>query len=187
MTFLRRYPAFTAGMVAFLGALAVLVPSLAPSVPGGHDSGELLSDAIVMGIPHPPGYPLYAMLGHLWSWLPVGNLAYRLNLFSGFSLALAGGFLAVAFTRVTTRPIAGVTAAWLFCFAYSPWRQGVGAEVFALHLCILSAFLMEAICWSQAETLRGRRLWMFLAAPRSGWEQPTTTSSCCAPRASWAT
>ncbi|MEW6279538.1 MAG: DUF2723 domain-containing protein [Candidatus Eremiobacterota bacterium] len=148
------------GSVAFVLASAVLVPSVAPSIPGGHDSGEVLSCAVVLGIPHPPGYPLYAMLGHLWSYLPVGDYAYRLNLFSAFSLALAGAFLAVAFARVAS-PAAGLTGALLYCFAFSPWRQGSGAEVFALHLCILSALVLLAILYGDNPTLRRRR-WITL-------------------------
>lgn len=157
---MRRYPALLSGLLAFLTALAVLIPSLAPSIPGGHDSGEVMTCAIVLGIPHPPGYPLYSMLGHLWTYLPIGDLAYRLNLFSAFSLALAGGFLAFTFSRVT-HPLAGWVSALLYCFAFSPWRQGDGAEVFALHLCLLSALLMSAVMWAQSNTLRARRWWMF--------------------------
>lgn len=158
---LKRWPAAFAGLLTFLASFAVLVPSLAPGVPGGHDSGEVLSAAVVLGVPHPPGYPLYAMLGHLWTYLPVGSMAYRLNLFSGFCLALAAGFLAAGFSRVTSAR-AGSAAALLYCFAMSPWRQGAGAEVFSLHLCILSALLMAAICWVQAEGLAARRRWMLI-------------------------
>src|SRR3954452_20419673 len=57
------------------------------------DSGELAAAVHVMGIPHPPGYPLYVILGKLFSLLvPVGSPAIRLNIFSAVCSAVACGF-----------------------------------------------------------------------------------------------
>lgn len=138
------------GFLTFLIHFVIFVPSVAPSIPGGHDSGEMMSNCIVLGIGHPPGYPLYTMLGHLWSYLPIGEVGYRINLYSAFSLSLAVGCLSVAFGRAARAPAAGVTAALLFGFSYTPWRQGVGAEVFALHIFFVSALLLGCILWRDA-------------------------------------
>ena len=46
-------------------AFAIYARSVFPSVPGG-DSGEMITIADQLGVPHPPGYPLYTMLAHLW-------------------------------------------------------------------------------------------------------------------------
>src|SRR6185503_1451947 len=49
------------------------------------DSGELTTAVAVLGIPHPSGYPLYVLLGKLWTLLvPVGSIAFRMSLFSAF-------------------------------------------------------------------------------------------------------
>jgi len=48
------------------------------------DSGELITSAATLGIAHPPGYPLYSLLGKLFASLPLGEIAFRLNLFSAF-------------------------------------------------------------------------------------------------------
>ena len=54
------------------------------------DSGELVAAVDILGIPHPSGYPLYVMLGKLWTLLlPVGSVAYRMSLFSAACAAAA--------------------------------------------------------------------------------------------------
>lgn len=148
------------GLLAFLTHFVLFVPSVAPSIPGGHDSGEMLSNAIVLGIAHPPGYPLYTMLAHLWTYLPFGELAWRVNLFSAFTLSLAVGCLAVAFGRAARAPAAGFAAALLYGFSYTPWRQGVGAEVFSLHIFFCAALVLGCILWGDASD-RGRRQVMY--------------------------
>ncbi len=53
------------------------------------DSGELAAVAAKLGIAHPPGYPLFTLLGHLFSWIPVGSVAFRVGLLSAVTTAVA--------------------------------------------------------------------------------------------------
>ncbi len=46
------------------------------------DSGEMIAGSWTLGLPHPPGYPLFDLLGRLFSFVPVGSIAFRYNLFS---------------------------------------------------------------------------------------------------------
>src|SRR4051794_26172736 len=58
------------------------------------DSGELAAAVHVLGIPHPPGYPLYVLLGKLFSMLvPIGKPALRLNIFSAVCASASAVFL----------------------------------------------------------------------------------------------
>ncbi len=61
---------------------------------GGADGAELSAAAAVLGIAHPPGYPLYTMLAHLFALLPVGEIAFRVGLLSAASAALGVGLAA---------------------------------------------------------------------------------------------
>ena len=55
------------------------------------DSGELVAAVHTLGIPHPSGYPLYVLLGKLFSMaLPIGSIAFRMSLFSAVCAAAAG-------------------------------------------------------------------------------------------------
>ncbi|HMR67423.1 MAG TPA: DUF2723 domain-containing protein, partial [Anaerolineae bacterium] len=67
----------------FVVVLMIYVSTLAPSVVTiFDDSLEFQLVTYQLGIPHPTGYPLYVMLGKFFTLLPVGNIAYRVNLMS---------------------------------------------------------------------------------------------------------
>ena len=64
------------------------------------DSGELVTGAFNFGVPHPPGYPLWAFLGWAWRHLvPFGNPAWRICLMSVLTGALVVGVLTLLMTR----------------------------------------------------------------------------------------
>ncbi len=87
----RRRAAVDLAVAVLAGvlALAVYVRSLAPGLLWG-DSAEFQFAAWLGGFAHPTGYPLYLMLGWLWTHLlPFGDPAFRMNLFSAFSGGVA--------------------------------------------------------------------------------------------------
>jgi hypothetical protein len=144
-----------AGLSLLVGGLfALYLSTLAPSVTWankGADSGDLISAAAVLGVAHPSGYPTYLLLARSFQLLPFGSLAYRTNLLSALSAALAAGFVAVL-TRQCVRPaqagaIPGSLAAGL-AFGLSPllWSQAVIAEVYALHV-LLVAVVLCSVNW----------------------------------------
>src|SRR5262245_21240484 len=79
-----------------LGVLALYMATLLPGI-GSGDTAEFQRVAPTLGVAHPTGYPLYTMLGWLWSRLPLGGTpAWRMNLFSAGAAALAVGALFLA-------------------------------------------------------------------------------------------
>ena len=72
----------------FLVALVVYSWTLAPTVTLT-DSGELILAAYGLGVAHPPVFPLWVMLAHLASLVPVGSVAVRINFSSAVFAALA--------------------------------------------------------------------------------------------------
>lgn len=143
-------------------ALALLVPlvvyllTLAPSVTGG-DAGELVLGAKSVGVLHPPGYPLYALIAHLFTRLPVGELALRVNLFSALTAALAAGVLQRTVSRWSGSPWAGLIAAGCFAFSPTVWEHAVAAEVFALNHLFAATLLWLAVTYDQSRDPRRAR------------------------------
>ena len=86
----------------FLVALLIYRLTLAPTVTLV-DSGELIVAARFLGVAHPPGFPLYLIFAHLFSLLPFGSVAIRINSASAIFAALACGML----TLVVAELIAG--------------------------------------------------------------------------------
>src|SRR5215831_11134259 len=87
----------------FLAALVVYIWTLAPTVTLV-DSGELIVVAQGLGVAHPPGFPLWVMLAHLASLLPLGNVAVRINFSSALFAALACALLTLVVAEL------GITA-----------------------------------------------------------------------------
>lgn len=86
--------AIAAGIIAF----AVYIMTLAPTV-WFIDSGELAAVATTLGIAHPTGYPLFTIIGHIFTLLPIGSSEiYRLNLMSAFFCSL-GVFMFYMFIK----------------------------------------------------------------------------------------
>jgi len=78
--------------MVFLAALLLYSWTLAPTVTLV-DSGELIVVAHGLGVAHPPGFPLWVVLAHLASLVPVGNVAMRVNFSSAIFAALASAML----------------------------------------------------------------------------------------------
>src|SRR5882762_5377569 len=86
----ERPPYLWAGLVA-LGALLLYVATLAPTTQFW-DTSEYIAAAYVLGIPHPPGNPLFVLLAHTWRLIPwTAAYAERINLFAAFTSAIAAG------------------------------------------------------------------------------------------------
>ena len=144
-----------------------------PTVSGGGDSAELITAAYTMGIAHPPGYPLLMLLGKLFSFLPVGSIAFRINLLSGACGALAVYFLFLAILKLTRcNMIAALLGAGLFAFNQAVWHDATVAEVFALNNCFAALLLYLAILYSQ-QPRRNTAYWAAFVAGLSLTNQQT--------------
>ena len=142
-------------LFAFAALLALYVATLAPSVVGG-DCGELTASALTGGVPHPPGYPLFALLARLFNALPLGHTpAWRVNLLSAASTAAAGGLVCAVVLLWTRQTAAALVAAALFGTSSEIWLHATSAEVFGLNaLFVALAFLL----WLGVERTRSRNL-----------------------------
>jgi hypothetical protein len=117
-----------------LAALALYVATLAPSVATVFD--DSLEFQVVLpslGIAHPTGYPLYTLVGWLFSRLPVGELAYRVNLLSALAGAAAVGVLFLTARRLNSGRLPAALMAAVFALGATWWSQATIAEVYTLH------------------------------------------------------
>jgi hypothetical protein len=139
---LQNHPEWPPLLVS-LGLLALYAITTLRTV-GAYDSAELATGSVSLGIVHAPGYPAYLLLGHLFSKLPVGEVAFRINLLSGVCGAAAAGLL-VAFTgRITGSTLAGAAAGLAFGLSLPVWRLAVVAEVYTFQALILAASCLFA-------------------------------------------
>ncbi len=139
---LRQVP-----VLAGLGAFLLFAVGIPQTIYVG-DSGELVTAAWTLGIPHPPGYPLYVLLGYVWSHLvPLGSVAWRMGLFSAVCGAAAVALLARLVWRVGGSRIAAAMAAGLLAVAPSFWSQANVPRVYTLGVLMLLVVLTVLDRW----------------------------------------
>ena len=145
-----------------LSSLALYARTAAPTVLTA-DSGEFQFVPYIAGIAHPTGYPLYTMLGWLWSHvLPLGDVAYRMNLFSALWAAAAVTLLYITstlFLRLVSPNISqgalhasALAAAATFAVSQTFWSQAVIAEVYSLNAFFVILVFYLLLRWEAAPT-----------------------------------
>ena len=117
---------------------------------GAADTFEFQVVAPRLGIAHPTGYPLYLLLGKLFSLLPLGTVAWRLNLASAVYGALAAGVVFRLALDVLRRPLPALAGALALGLAPIFWSQAIAAEVYTLH-----ALLVAAALWLMVRLVLG--------------------------------
>jgi tetratricopeptide (TPR) repeat protein len=148
-----RSDATVATLVA-LGAFAVYAAGACRTIYVG-DSGELVTAVYLLGIPHPTGYPLYVLLGKLWTLLvPAGSIAFRMSLFSAAVAALAGAGLFLVARRAGCDRPAALTGAGLLLFAPSFWGEANVQRVYALGALFVVAATAAALEWQRTRSTR---------------------------------
>ncbi len=152
-------PPYAMAGVAFLVVLAGYVFSLAPTVTFW-DAGEFIASSHILGIPHPPGTPLFVLLGRVWDMLIPGlTTAVKTNLMSATFSAGAAGFLFL-FLHETLRAgskgmdeasarlfrVGGAFAATICgAFCFTNWQNSNETEVY--QVAMFSIGLIAWLCW----------------------------------------
>jgi hypothetical protein len=152
---------------SFLLGFGVYLLTLAPTVTF-EDSGELIAAAYNLGIPHQPGYPLFTLLGRLFSMIPIGNVAFRLNMMSAFLSALGAMFLSWSTILMieniyrgkfknpksnavlnVLKYVSGLSAGMLMVSIFEIWEQSIITEVYGLNTLFVCLFIFFSILWKQ--------------------------------------
>ncbi len=141
--------------------------TLTPTI-GFHDSGDMVTAAYVLGIPHPTGYPFYCLLGKLWmTILPVGNIAYRMNLSSALCASISCMMVYFIILKVGSmkwevrseenKPIPylsslipAIVGALMLAFATTFWEQAVIAEKYTLNALFATLLIFILLKWQEA-------------------------------------
>jgi hypothetical protein len=149
----------------FLFPFFVYLDTLAPSITWRHDGadgGDLIAAAYTLGIPHPTGYPLYVLLARLFTFLPWGDIAYRVNLMSAFFAAatvplvyLASSILLTPTVTPDKGPVLSTAEGPVLSTAEGPvlstvegWSDRIAAPVASVTAAL--AFAFSPVFWSQA-------------------------------------
>ncbi len=128
------------------------------------DSGELITVAYTLGIAHPSGYPTWTLLAHLFTYIPFGSIAWRVNLMSAVFASLAVMLLFFICLKLTGSRVAAGTAALMFAFSATFWSQAVIAEVYTLHIFFFALNLLILLHWKEKQDVGDLKhiKWLYL-------------------------
>jgi hypothetical protein len=137
-------------LAIFVATLALYVRTAAPTLGGAFDSEEFQHVAYTLGIAHSTGYPLYLLMGKLFTTLgPIGNIAYRMNLLSALIGAATASIVYLNVSILTRSQLASIATVALFITNPAVWRQAGVASVGPLHLLLLASIMYAVLLWHE--------------------------------------
>ncbi len=137
----------------FAAAFLLYLRTLSPTVLDG-DSGEFQYMAYILGVPHSTGYPLYIFLGKLFTFLPFGDVAYRVNLLSAVCTALAVPFIYAIALRLIQQRAPALLGTLILVVTPSMWGGALEPKTYALHLLLGVLSIFFALRWYQENRSR---------------------------------
>lgn len=167
------------GILSFAAALVVYLLTVQPTVPFW-DCGEFTSAAIWQQVPHPPGTPLFLMIGKIFSIIiPFGDMAWRVNLVSVFSSAFTVWLLYLISVKVIfhfrSKEIEGTSdalaiygssfiGAMALVFSDTFWFNAVESEVYALSALFVALVVYLMMKWNEEADNPGSEKYLLLIA-----------------------
>ncbi|HEX8695734.1 MAG TPA: DUF2723 domain-containing protein [Longimicrobium sp.] len=151
-------PPYLLAAAAALAVFALYALTLGPTT-WFWDTSEYIATAHIVGIPHPPGNPLFVLLARAWELLlaPTGlPTAVRINLFSAFMSAGTAFFWYLTVHRVlgwfdereTVRRVGAAVAVLVSATAYTVWNQAnVNEKVYTVSMFTIAALTWLAFLW----------------------------------------
>jgi hypothetical protein len=152
----RWLPLAAAGLT-----FAVYLVTIYPGLFGMGDAAKFAFVGKVLGTPHAPGYPLYVMVSHLFSYVPIGTLAYRMNVLSAILAATAVALLYFGCRILDARPVVAFATALAFGFGRAFWSKAQYPKGYSMNAALVCAGVLLLLQWGR--TRRPSRLYGAIA------------------------
>ena len=135
-----------AAVTSFAVAAFVYVRTLLPGVSFG-DWADAQLNPYRLGIMHPTGYPLFVLLGKLFTLIPANSVAWRMNLLSATAAAAVVGVAVLIMVRLGIRPVIAAAAGLALAFTGTLWQEATFSEMNSFHLLLVALLLHRALVW----------------------------------------
>ena len=165
-------------LFSFLISFIVYLATMADTVPYW-DSGEFIATSYILGVPHPPGSPLYLIIGRVFSMLPFNpDIAFRINLISPIVSALAIMFLYLSSVKLIMNYRgkiksqidsiivfgSSLVGSLTFAFTDSHWFNAVEAEVYGFSTFFTAIVVWLILHWSEKADEKGNERYILIIA-----------------------
>ncbi len=163
----------------WVGSFVVYSMTVAPTL-SFWDCGEFIAASYILGVPHPPGTPLYILLGRIFSIIPfVDDIAVRINYLSVISSSFTALFGYFIIVRVLKALIpkqtenndrfgkiliygGGISGAFFTAFSFTNWINSVEAEVYGLAMLLLTAIVLLSLKYCEERNSASRSKYLLL-------------------------
>ncbi len=164
--------------IVFILAFILYYSTMASTV-SFWDCGEFIATAYTLGVPHPPGSPLFLILGRLFSMLPIGtDIGFRVNLMSPLATALAVMLVYLILVKLVAQFRKGIhdnrdaliaiggglVGALVFAVTDSNWFNAVEAEVYAMSTFFTAIVVWLILLWSEKANEPGNERYLLIIA-----------------------
>src|SRR4029079_14678620 len=149
-------PSYRAAAITSAAVFVLYVVTLAPTT-AMWDTSEYITAAYTLGLPHPPGNPLFVLIGRVFAILPIASsIAVRINILAAVCSAISAGMWFLITERVLVswfaerwqRVLGGTLAALIGGTAFTVWNQSVVNEkVYTVSLLGIVVISWSMIRW----------------------------------------
>ncbi|MEW6203483.1 MAG: DUF2723 domain-containing protein [bacterium] len=146
--------------VAFLVAFALYLYTSLPVI-GWGDGADFVLTSHFLGVPHPTGYPLFILLGKIVSFIPIGDVAFRIALLSSLCSAASVAVLFLLVEKWSGNTSAALYAAAVMMFSTFLWGNSIMVEAYALNIFL---FLVLALVFLHTGDIRSVLFFFFISA-----------------------
>ncbi|HAW50175.1 TPA: hypothetical protein DCX16_04430 [bacterium] len=122
-----------------------------PSTVGFGDSGDFITSSYVLGIAHPSGYPLYMVLGHLFSYIPISNIGMKITLMSCIFSSVTSTILYFLIMKLSSSRVSSISASLSFSFSYTFFRVSVYSKTYAIYAFFVALLLLIMVLWQESK------------------------------------
>ncbi len=148
-TFLIDFKGYWVGISLYLISFFVYLSTVAPTIIFS-DSADHVTCSYLLGIAHPSGYPTYTLLGKIATFLPLGNIALRVNLMSAY---FACGVIMVIYfilQKLTNQRLISAGVVLAFAFSATFWKVASYAKIYSLFALFVSILILLALKWKES-------------------------------------
>jgi tetratricopeptide (TPR) repeat protein len=162
----------------FLVSFIIYLKTMAPTV-SFWDCGEFIACSYIVGVPHPPGTPLFILIGRVFTLIPLfGQIAARVNFISVLTSALAVWLCYLIIVKLVShwqkkddsfwsnisKYVGGIAGSLFLAFSKTFWSNAVEAEVYGASMFLMFLILYLGLMWmDRRDTPKGDRLLVLIA------------------------
>lgn len=163
----ERRKTILGGVFVFLATFIVYSLTIAPTV-SFWDCGEFIASSYILGVAHPPGSPMFLLIGRLFSLLPLfDQVALRINMISAIFSALSTSLMFLILVKLLSRCkvscwakyIGAITGALFLGYSNTFWANAVETEVYGLTIFLMLLMVYLVLIWmDHKQTAKGDRI-----------------------------